>query len=437
MNLNFARVWFISSLVVLSFVYGTAVGKWELFPYSFLDRATDQAREVLNRGDENSIGAHHDRVFDRQGTRTHEPEQVASGVTAITSWWKTSEGPKVGMRLIDREGTVLHEWLVDRGEVFSGLQERDPTRTDIQGSLLLPNGDVLFTLENVGTVRLNSCREILWTQVEGNHHSIAQAEDGSFWIPGSRSESAGKYPGLKELGLETVWLDRLLHVSEEGDILADISVMDLLYENNLGHIIFQYNRSSRDVTHLNDIEPLSPSLSGEYPMFDSGDLLVSLRRLNLVFVVDPETRDIKWYSREPFIWQHDPDFIGDGWIGIFDNNIRIGNSTEEGSQIVALQPHSDSTHILFQPNIVDRFYTYHRGKWQMLDNGNMLLTEEETGRALEVSAEGKPVWEWVHEPYGSKVPSVTKATRYGLTHEDVADWPCSSVDSITTAARSR
>jgi hypothetical protein len=90
---------------------------------------------------------------------------------------------------------------------------------------------------------------------------------------------------------------------------------------------------------------------------------------------------------------------------------------------------------LFRGRHLDRFYSSHRGKWQKLENGNLLLTEEETGRILEVSSNGKPVWELVHEPYGSKVPPVTKATRHDLTREEVASWPCSSVDSISPSAQ--
>ena len=39
------------------------------------------------------------------------------------------------------------------------------------------------------------------------------------------------------------------------------------------------------------------------------------------------------------------------------------------------------------------FYTWRRGKHQVLSNGNLLLTESEHGRLLEVDAEGALVWE--------------------------------------------
>lgn len=279
-----AKFLFILSFGVLSFMYGTLVGKWEYFPHSFLSRAMDQARKVLGQKNIDT----HDQVFDRKGVRTYSPKKMKSGMTAITSWWKGPDGLKVGMKLIDGEGRILHEWLVDRGKVFEGaFQRKDPTETDVHGSLLLPNGDVCFNLEYVGAVRLNSCGEVLWTQTEGNHHSIARGKDGTFWIPGvSRRKRTGsdEYPdGFP--GLESVWVNRILHLSGDGEILADIAVLDLLYANDLERFLFQHARTSGDVTHVNDVEPLSSSLSDEYPLFEAGDLLISLRNINLVFVV--------------------------------------------------------------------------------------------------------------------------------------------------------
>lgn len=67
----------------------------------------------------------------------------------------------------------------------------------------------------------------------------------------------------------------------------------------------------------------------------------------------------------------------------------------------------------------------------------MLITESVAGRALEISQDGRTVWEWIHEPTDdSKVPTLTKAVRVNLTEDDVASWPCSSVDSVGTLDRS-
>lgn len=235
-----------------------------------------------------------------------------------------------------------------------------------------------------------------------------------------------------------------MHVSEDGRILNDINVLDVLYENGLERYIPKYHggpwpvasKIHPDVTHLNDVEPLSSSLSEEYPLFQEGDLLVSLRNLNLVFVVDPESLNVRWHVTDPFIHQHDPDFLGNGWIGIFDNNedFTLRGSMLGGSRIVALRPHTHTKKILFPTPNSDPFYTGTQGKWQMLDNENILLTESSQGRVVEVNSRGESVWEWIHEPTDTeKVAVVTKARLHDLSIKQVASWPCSSVDSSKTS----
>jgi hypothetical protein len=169
-------------------------------------------------------------------------------------------------------------------------------------------------------------------------------------------------------------------------------------------------------------------MAASYPLFDAGDLLVSLRDLHLVFVFDPDTREIKWYAFDPFIRQHDPDFMGDGQIGVFDNNPdgTHRGSVLGGSRIVVLRPPSDSTRILFPTTQSDTFYTEAGGKWQQLANGNVLLTEAQAGRVVEVDSAGAPVWEWIRTPTGARVPEILDGTRYALTPEEVNAWSCAA-----------
>jgi hypothetical protein len=374
------------------------------------------------------------------------------------SSWKHSGEWEYLLKLIDEKGEVVHKWPIDKSEVFGGewAQLVEPelqgiNLKDPQGHSLLPNGDVLFNLPYVGMARLDACGDLRWVLKEGNHHSIARAEDGSFWVPGvhpNRRSGSEQYPdGFPGFDGKKVWVDRILRVSKDGQILNDINVLDVLYANGLDRYIPKVLGGKRptpqkipeDVTHLNDVEPLSAAMADEYPLFEEGDLVVSLRGLSLVFVFDPETGEVKWHATDPFIYQHDPDFIGDGWIGVFDNNYDLTGSGRGtmlgGSRIVAIQPHTDSMDIRFPTPRSEPFYTHIRGKWQKLENGNMLLTEAVAGRVVEVNPQGETVWEWVHSPtQDSEVPAV-EGERYNITRETAASWPCSSVDSLHASAQ--
>lgn len=422
---SLAKLSFVLSVAVLGVGYGIAAQQWGWPPSSLAKQAFLQAESL---GFVKSNLYSHPAVFDREGARTLRPDQRQPGLTTVTSWWKEAGNLKFGVKLLDEKGKAVHEWWLDRGAAFpeNPPGRRRPLGTDLSGSLLLPDGDLVVNLGYVGMARLNACGEVLWTLSEGNHHLIAKGQDGSFWVSAvspERKRASERYPDGYP-GLGGVWVDRILHVSGDGEILKDLNVIDILHDNDLEHLLFQHRLTSGDVTHSNDVEPLPPSMADAYPSFEAGDLLVSLRNINVVLVVDPETRTVKWHTSENFIQQHDPDFLGNGWIGVFDNNWRRRTG---GSRILGFQPETGSTEVLFQPQHLDRFYTVHRGSWEKLENGNLLLTESAAGRVVEVSGEGRLVWEWVHESYESKVPAVPTSSRHDVTRKEVSSWPCSSV----------
>jgi len=439
---SFEKGFFVLSVALLAYLGGFATRWHDWFPNVLLERASRQTTALVTTWSAGPPNLY-DRVHDRPGARTVRPNHVQPGLTLITSSWSTSKGWKAGLNLIDETGTVVHRWRFDRERLFPDSVDRrgNPALKALHGTHLFPNGDVLVNVEYVGTVRLDACGRVKWRLPAGTHHAISQTEKGSFWIPGtSRTPQAGseRYPeGFA--GIEgRVWLDQLLHVTETGTVTERLNVLDLLYTNDLEHHIIKAYKpkrfpgfrkgGGRDVTHLNDVEPLSSSMADEYPLFEAGDLLVSLRYIDLVFVVDPQSETVKWHTRRSLIQQHDPDFIGNGWIGVFNNNSDYSGrgSTLGGSQIVAYQPHTDSMEIRFPTVHSDSFYTRTRGKWQRLANGNMLLTEANAGRVLEVTPDGRTVWKWEKAPYDrTQVPAVTKAMRYRLERDAIATWPCS------------
>lgn len=290
-----------------------------------------------------------------------------------------------------------------------------------------------MNIEYSGTVRLDACGNVLWRLAAGSHHSISRPEDGTFWIPAvtpSPRIGSPQYPDGHPGMVGPVYQDLILQIAEDGTVLDTINVLDVLYKNGLErHLADEEQQNDIDPTHLNDVEPLPTSLADQYPLFETGDLAVSLRDLDLVFVMDPRSERIRWHSSKTFIKQHDPDFIGNGWITVFDNRSdgTARGTMLGGSRIVAIQPHTDSMKVLFPTSESDPFYTYQRGDSQMLANGNLLLTESETGRVIEVDSDGRTLWEWITEPHGdSQVPSVSESMRVDTSREDVTDWPCSS-----------
>ena len=164
-------------------------------------------------------------------------------------------------------------------------------------------------------------------------------------------------------------------------------------------------------------------------MFDEGDILVSLRELNVVAVLNP-TGEIKWIKVGEFTRQHDPDFEPGGWITVFDNrweeDIHKGTHLG-GSRIVAIDPVTDEIRELYPgKKQTTPFYTQRAGMHQLLNNGNRLIIEAQAARVFEVSPGNEVVWEWIAQPFDDEyVAEVFEGTRYpNISVSDVRQWPC-------------
>lgn len=432
------KIVFVLSVALFAFVYGIATQAFDLFPSDLAQRAWNQAERYFPGRPEYT----EPRVYDSSGVRVFNPEAVHPGLTMITSAWKAPAGWEPQLRLINSKGDVVHKWRLDPERYFSPEDNRGDATLDnaiANKFVLLPNGDVLANFNYVGTVRLDACGQVVWSLPEGSHHTIERGHEGSFWIPAiakddsdATSDYIHSYVGLGTPSHQNI----VLRVTGDGEIVDMISVLDVLYQNDLESYIAKAHghSKSQDVTHINDVEPLDDSIANSYPLLDGGDLVVSSRQLDLVFVFDPDTKVVKWHASDPFIHQHDPDFIGDGWIGIFDNReefTRRGNMLG-GSRIVAIQPGGDSIRVLFPTPQSEPFYTNVSGEWQSLPNGNRLLVEQMAGRIVEVDSSGRTVWEWINEPYdGTFVAEVPHAKRYNLTENEVRAWSCEESNFTT------
>lgn len=441
------RIAFLLSLLVFAFLYGYGARGVGWFPDESLRSAWtgwNRAKKVLPFQSPFELS----RVHEREGVRVQMPDEVQSGLTLIATNWEDFDW-RFGLKLIDRDGNTVHQWRIDWSRISSdsglpAILDQHLDYGQIHGVHLFPNGDVLINGGTErGTMRLDACGSLLWRVPRRTHHSVAKADDGSFWISSEKREDV-EYPGFKQLA-EPITVDYLLHVSADGEVMGEVNVLEVLVKNDLERLLVKAAENSsgwtyvsfdpQDLTHLNDVEPLPDTIAGDYPLFEEGDLLVSLRRPDLVLVLDPESKRVRWYTSVPFINQHDPDFLGDGWIGVFDNN---NDGTDRGtllggSRIVALQPHTDSMEVLFPSSNSGRFHTRFGGKWQRLENGNMVLVETTAARIVEVAPDGSTVWEWVSKSYdGSTVPAVFGGERYDLTEQQVASWPCSPKEAELT-----
>ncbi len=418
---------FVVAILCLCFAYGAAVGTWHVFPYEFLNAGWDSLKELRNKPPQpHFINPAH---YEGEGVVVCEREQVYPGVTLLTGYWKDGGDWNVGIRLVDLNGKVLHEWQCNPRDIWAHSPHNDyatgskehKIQTYVHGTLLLPNGDVIFNLEYFGLVRLNSRSEVIWKLPYRTNHSIFQDDDGKIWVCAQKwhENRVPEYLGLRPPFVE----DLILQVSLDGVIEREISLLKTIYMSGYYGLLFSRSNFTYigdvmgDVLHLNDVEVLSKHKANAFNIFEAGDIMVSMREINTVFIIDKETEKIKWSLTHPFIAQHDPDFTEDGHITVFDNHIDkyTPESEHGGSRILCIEPSTMEVTTLYGHKRNQYFYTTWGGKHQHLPNGNMIITEAVAGRVFEINPNGEIVWDWIVERWDKdSVPQIIEGTRYSI-----------------------
>jgi hypothetical protein len=356
-------------------------------------------------------------------------------------------------RLIRRDGTLVKKWSLDYNEHFPDPDARvcdltSPLRTDIHGAHVTPQGELVFNYEYCGSVKLDQCSGLIWKINKPTHHSLVPAEAGGYWLLGQykwlASEEPDRFPPFSTLttGKNMLEEDTLLRVSEDGEILEEVSIPELLRENNLEALLTAnrtpnvYRRPftlhvvvNNELVHANKVAELPSEIADSYPLFAAGDLAISMRKLNLIIVLDPITKKVKWHQTGPWLRQHDPEFRPDGRISVFNNNVysmayvkdKTVLSTPFTTNIIAVDPVSRETEVVFGEKPGQEMLSVIRGQHELLENDGILITEFDAGRVLEVDADGQVIWEYVNRYDDEFVGEISNSAIYPADYFQV-EW---------------
>ena len=362
-----------------------------------------------------------------KGLTVYKPAQMQPGVIFVTGFFDR----KHVMKVLAPDGTEFHRWEVAFGKTFENADHILPATdrplnewlTHIHGAYPFKDGSVVFNFDQHGLVRVNACGKVVWKIGRMTNHSVSMADDGTLWVPARvyHEHESARFP----LHHAPFFEDQLLQVSQDGTILREISLPELLYKNDLYSVVFPTGYQDignfyADFMHTNDADVLTRQIAPAFPMFKAGDIVVSMRQLNLIFVFDPQTGTVKWHQTGPWLRQHDPDFLKDGTISVFNNRSddTLFGRILGGSRITRIDPATRKSWVAYaQPDGKEkrRFFTNIMGKHQTLDNGNILITEALGGRIFEVTPAGEIVWEYVNRFDKKRVALVTGAIR--LPHD--------------------
>lgn len=384
-----APVVFAISIAALGVLYGTVASWWGWFPAPQIglahrtmldlkqnwrnDFALEPTRHLVAPDDS---GEHPDP---ERGFTIYDEAEMQPGYTLIAGLNAERDSSFHVVRLYDETGEEVHHWPIRYG-LFD--DETKPQNVMLHGLEVFKDGSLAVTFDaGQALARVDACGEPMWVANGRYHHSLNR--DGEGHIVSLRDDNI-------------VWIDeetgeelRALNIREDisrarnGEQQGYLDIRTRTPEN-----ADEEMRYLEDPFHPNDAEPLRAEMAEAFPMFETGDVLVSMRELNLLTVIDPETGEMKWWQHGPWIKQHDPDFQPDGTITVFDNATGTGRS-----KIRRIDPSDGKMSTLFAGNEEVPFYSWRRGKHQLLPAGHILITEAEHGRVLEIARDGRPVRE--------------------------------------------
>jgi len=324
-----------------------------------------------------------------------DPEQ-AGGYRAVFGAFDFEETLWGGI-LLDPQGEVVHTWRLSTDHLPGN---KAPSRLKkLYGMYLFPDGSVIFSQqeEGGGLVKVDACSQVVWNLEGEFHHTVSPDEYGYFW---TYHDHKGDFD------------HKLARVSvASGEIVSQIDMRDVRMKNPFVHIFnLQRNINTQDISHGNDIEPLGTRMAAQFPRFEAGDLLLSYRTQNLVFVVDPDTLKVKWWIVGASDRQHDADWEADGRITVFSNN---EVAARKYSDIIAIDPETREFHAIVDGEKFG-FYSDINGRQQRTPFATRLITSTTQGWVFEVDDNDKIVFSFVNNYDSEKQQSLDLSEAYRL-----------------------
>jgi hypothetical protein len=413
--------WFLRCLFffgVLSLVYllGAAVMFFDLPTSSFLRRAfVGGAAWYEVRG---TVQGPDPQALPRTVGRIDMPEKTCDGFTLLMY------GTGSRAMLVNMRGEAVHQWHVPFSTVWPDPPHlRGPiqdTGVYFNDGYVYPNGDLLVVIEGpidlrnssngYGLAKLDKDSHVLWKYPEKCHHDLDVGEDGTIYV--LTNEIVQKVPKRLERIPTPCMVDQLHMLSPDGKVLKRIALLEALNNSpylpllglfekpgsfgdrtSPGHLggtrtsLFGNDVRNRDVLHTNAVKVLSAKLVPKFPLFKPGQLLLSLRNIDTIAVLDPNTEKVVWAARGPWQAQHDSSWLDNGHMLLFDN---LGSP--RSSRVLEYDPVTQAFHWSYPGENGQPFFSRIRGMCQRLSNGNTMIVNSDGGEVFEVTSDGEVVW---------------------------------------------
>jgi hypothetical protein len=397
----------------LGYVFGAAVMFFQLPSADFLYQAFTGSKAWHDRGKPVLNSFQPLEIEVPEGITVDKPGQTHDGFTLVT----TTQGPRA--TLLDMRGTVVHQWELP----FRQAWPRPPHVPDPLGDQqihwfrghLFPNGDLLAIYQaecdtpcGYGLVKLNRDSKLLWKYDGRVHHDLDVDEKGTIYT--LMEQVTRETPaGLDYLPTPYV-AESLVVLSPDGQEVAKVPIAEAFRDSAYAFLLstaiaeqaIPKDRarattafdallgptSKGDLIHANSVKVLTPAHARQFPLFQAGQVLISLRSFHCLAVLDVRKRSVVWAALGPWRIQHDAEFLDNGHLLLFDNH-----GWSKGCRVIEYDPVTQAIPWVYSDADASPFYASFRGMKHRLPNGNTLIVDPDKRRLFEVTRGKELVWE--------------------------------------------
>ena len=387
---------FCISVLFLVYLFGVASVKWKLWPYPIFERGFQAGKawsEKIRPVSPYETTFYHIANHDKSGVFQYDIKKACDGFTFF------SFGLDQKALLISMDGKVVHQWYMPFSKVWPNPPHIKSPVKDNLINLSMPylysNGDLLAiyatdrdTPFGYGLVKIDKDSNVIWEYTGRAHHDVDVGSDGKIYIL-THEIRTEKIQGLK---VNPPFLDDYIVIlSHDGKEINKLSVTDVFNNSDFAGVLG--NLTSWDLWHANNIEVLDDKIADKFSFLKKGCVLVSFKTVNVIAAIDLDEEKVIWAIRGPWLGQHDPDFLENGNILIFDNKGYCGEGGR--SRVVEFDPKTRGIIWEYTGDKKNPFFSAIRSAQQRLPNGNTLITESDNGRIFEVTKDKEIVWEYL------------------------------------------
>lgn len=408
---------------VFSFSYGFAASQFKVFPYTQIRDARTAAQALIGATSKAEIGGlvtYRAQVTVPTVVEHHEQQVSQSKEDYILVSAGGDARPQSATFdcmawITNRRGELIHAWK-NHPDLWDDLQ-RVTRLPGIAGAIqpagihLCDNGDLLATFHGhntypfaIGMARFDKEGNVVWKKELLTHHLFSVATDGRIFVPALEVVDSPLPIGNTAASIESlsgkIYSDVILILDSNGNETKRISIQNVLNKSGwVGHQIRgnELRVQTDDPTHLNDAHRIGEAFASQMPGWKGDDLLVSLRNINAIGVLDPDTEQWKWMTSGSTVGQHSPRFYKKGVL-VLDN--LGGDQSLGGSRLVHIDFISGLPATIFPKDDVpmpDLCRTINSGYLDIHEDASRaLLAVSHEGAIWEIDlASGKVTWEYI------------------------------------------